>query len=162
VAWSPDGTVIATGNGDGTRRLFDAVGGVPVGDPIVTGDAATWAVAWSPDGTVIATGNVDGTMRLFDAVSSDPIGDPVVTGDGATSVVAWSPDGTIIATGNGDGTMRLFSSWSESEACAYLRKVMTAEQMDHLIGIEGGRSRCAHEQVDDLQPIPVLRRPLPK
>ena len=52
VAWSPDGSVIATGNGDGTVRLFDAVSGDPVGDPIDTGDDATWAVAWSPEGTV--------------------------------------------------------------------------------------------------------------
>jgi WD40 repeat protein len=146
-------------------RLFDAVsdavGGVPVGDSIVTGAAATWAVAWSPAGSVIATGNGDGTMRLFDSVSGDPIGDPIVTGDAATSAVAWSPDGTIIATGNRDGTMRLLASWSESEACAYLRTVMSEEQMDHLVRIEGGRSKCAHEQVEDLPPLPVLRRPLP-
>ena len=150
-------------------RLFAAAAGDPVGDPVDTGYSpstlalplSTSAVAWSPDGTIIATGNTDGTMRLFDAISGDPIGDPIDTGDDSTSAVAWSPDGTIIATGNRDGTMRLLASWSESEACAYLRQVMSAEQMDDLVRIEGGRSKCAHEQVDDLQPIPVLSRPLP-
>ncbi len=90
-----------------------------------------------------------------------PIGDPVDTGDDATSAVAWNPAGTQIATGNGDGTLRLFYSWTESAACAYLRTIMTAEEMDTLVGIEKARSKCAHDQVDDLPPIPVLDHPLP-
>ena len=90
-----------------------------------------------------------------------PIGDPVPTGDRPTSAVAWNPAGTQIATGNIDGTLRLFYSWTESAACAYLRTIMTAEEMDTLLGIEAARSKCAHGQVDDLSPIPVLDHPLP-
>ena len=81
MAWNPAGTQIATGNLDGTLRLFDAATLAPIGDPVRTGNDDTSAVAWNPAGTQIATGNVDGTMRLFDAATQAPIGDPVRTGN---------------------------------------------------------------------------------
>jgi hypothetical protein len=75
--------------------------------------------------------------------------------------VAWNPAGTIIATTNNDGTLRMFESWTESEACAYVRTVMTVEEMDRLVGINGAQAKCAHEGVHDLPPIPAPDLPLP-
>ena len=67
VAFSPDGTRIASGSDDNTVRLWDAATGQPVGDPLTGHTDAVTSVAFSPDGTRIASGSVDNTVRLWDA-----------------------------------------------------------------------------------------------
>ncbi len=49
VAWSPDGTRLATASWDGTAKLWDAAGGRET--LTLTGPPSeVWSVAWSPDG----------------------------------------------------------------------------------------------------------------
>ena len=50
VAFSPDGTKLATACQDKTARMWDAATGKPCGAPMEHG-AAVIAVAFSPDGT---------------------------------------------------------------------------------------------------------------
>jgi WD40 repeat protein len=102
VAWSPDGTRLATAGTDGTAQLWDPI----TGEQLITlTDTATMsAVAWSPDGTRIATAGEGGT-RLW-----DPTGQQLTTlsDSGPVNAVAWSPDGTRLATADIDGTARLW------------------------------------------------------
>ena len=64
VAWSPDGTRIASGGYDDTVRVWNAADG---SHPYTyTGHSSgVLAVAWSPDGTRIASGGLDGTVQVW-------------------------------------------------------------------------------------------------
>jgi hypothetical protein len=105
VAFSPDGTLLATVSWDKTVRLWDAASGAPV--RTLTGHTGSVSgVAFSPDRTLLATASHDYTARLWDAAS----GAPVRTLTGHTSLVysvAFSPDGTLLATVSRDGIARL-------------------------------------------------------
>src|SRR5207302_748865 len=67
VAFSPDGTRLATGSSDGSARVFDAATGAKVCR--LDHDGAVAAVAFSPDGTRLATGSRDNSARVFDAAT---------------------------------------------------------------------------------------------
>ena len=98
VAWSPDGTRIASAST--TIQVWHAL----TGDTILSyhGHSASQTfialVAWSPDGTVIASsGGDDSTVQIWDAVS----GGVICTYRSHTKQVnalAWSPDGMYIAS----------------------------------------------------------------
>ncbi len=103
VAWSPNGKRIASGSGDKTVQVWDAINGGHV--YIYRGHSnapqyGVLAVAWSPDGKCIASGSDDRTVQVWDAAN----GGHVFTYRGHSdyvSAVTWSPDGKRIASGSG-------------------------------------------------------------
>jgi WD40 repeat protein len=110
VAWSPDGTRLATASWDGTARVWDPATGREL---LAVNRHASQvnSVAWSPDGTRLATGCCDGRTRVWDAASGRKLRG--LDGHaGRVWSVAWSSDGARLATGSADGTAK---AWDVSD-----------------------------------------------
>jgi WD40 repeat protein/DNA-binding SARP family transcriptional activator len=145
VAFSPDGTELATAGGDG-GSVWDARSGKRIAR--LRGASAIGAIAFSPDGTRIATGGDDGTVRLWDAASGQTT--LTLTGHtGAITGVAFSPDGTRIASTSFDGTLRVY--------------VLSVERLEQIARARLTRTLTRAEclQYLDVVPCPASVRALP-
>lgn len=95
VAWSPDGTLIASGGDDKTVQIWSALTGVT--RLVYRGHSdQVNGVSWSPDGRLIASSG-DGTVQVWDAMT----GRLIFKNTNQVYGTAWSPDGTQLAFGNG-------------------------------------------------------------
>jgi WD40 repeat protein len=115
VAVQPEGTVFASGEGNGAVRLWDANTGEPVRDLLAGNggnggdEKAVNAVAFSPDGQRLASASEDGSVRWWNAGTGELVG-KVLNGHDGTPVnaVAFSPDGRVIASAGDDNKVRLW------------------------------------------------------
>ena len=104
VAWSPDGSRIATGSAVGVR-VWDAVTGEDLFSLELECGRGVESVAWSPDSRRIATGSIFGDVRVWDAVTGENV--LSLEHDHGVGSVVWSPDGSRIATGSAVGVQVL-------------------------------------------------------
>ena len=105
VAFSPDGTMLASGSQDSTIKLWN----IGAKENIATLRHAHWirSVAFSPDGTTFALGASDSTIKVWDIATQENI----ATLEGHTHrvrSVAFSPDGAMLASGSSDRTVKLW------------------------------------------------------
>ncbi|KAM5348925.1 hypothetical protein ACJ41O_008748 [Fusarium nematophilum] len=117
VAFSPDGSRIASGSGDNTVRVWDAKSGREVRKLEGHSDSVN-AVAFSPDGSRIASGSGDNTGRIASGSGDNTVrvwdaksGREVRKLGGHSywvNAVAFSPDGSRIASGSYDNTVRVW------------------------------------------------------
>ena len=106
VAFSPDGTRVATASRDKTARVWDAMTGKPV-TAALEHEEAVVRVAFSPDSTRVVTASTDKTARVWDAKTGKLLTSPLVHG-GAVNSAVFSPDGARVLTGSADGTARIW------------------------------------------------------
>ena len=110
VAFSPDGTVLASGSDEGAIRLWDATTARALGEPLLGHRGSVRKIAFSPDGRTIASGSWDGTVRLWDAATGRPLGEPLVGHSDRVTSVVFSRDGTTVASGSRDSSVRLWDA----------------------------------------------------
>ena len=108
LAFSPDGTRLASGNRDTTVHLWD----ITDKTELITLRRHTnepTELAFSPDGKVLASGGADKRVQLWDTTTGKSIG--TCTGHiSAISGLAFSPDGKTLASGSSDGTIRFWNT----------------------------------------------------
>lgn len=106
-------SLLATGSGDNTARLWDCETGTP--KHTLKGHTG-WVlgVSWSPDGSRLATCSMDGSVRIWDPKTGKQIGDPFKGHSKPVLQLAWEPyhlwrDGTPrLASASKDGTVRIW------------------------------------------------------
>ncbi len=103
VAFSPDGTLLATASRDHTVRIWDTATGESLN--LLSPNSAVNDVAFSPDGRWIVTAATRATLW-------DPkVGEPVIRLQGHIGPVTaarFDPSGRVIVTGGVDGTVRKY------------------------------------------------------
>ena len=108
VAFSPDGTRLASGSTDTTVRLWDTTGDRDW-MTLQKHTGPTNVLAFSPDGKMLASGSPDKTVQLWDTTTGEPLA--TLTGhiNGITAL-AFSPDGQTLVSGSTDGTIRFWQT----------------------------------------------------
>jgi WD40 repeat protein len=121
LAYSPDGSRLATVNRYGDVDLWNALEGTLIWNRIQDHDRFnTWAmsVAYSPDGTTVISGGQFPRIDVWDAETGTQLQSLAGHSLGVLSV-AFSPDGQTFASGSGDRTIKLWQkdkpgNWSET------------------------------------------------
>ena len=123
IAFSPDGTTLASSSWDHTVLVWDTATGK--WKTTLRGHAnKVWWLAFSPKAPeghlLLASGSLDGTVKLWDL----PAGEERATLRGHTASVyslAFSPDGNRLATGSWDQTVKLWDINSELERASPMK-----------------------------------------
>jgi WD40 repeat protein len=108
VAYSEDGSRIATAGFDGTARLWDAQTGHEL-LKFIGHEGLVVGVAFSPDGARLVTTGTDGNILFWNTATGQQLL-ALHSHDGANPDLAFSPNGSRLLTGGSDAMARLWDA----------------------------------------------------
>ncbi len=108
LAFSPNGTRLASGSADTTVRLWDTATNNEVAI-LQKHTSFINVLAFSPDGKMLASGSSDETVMLWNTSTGALLA--TLTGHvNSINTLAFSPDGSTLAGGSTDGTIRFWNT----------------------------------------------------
>jgi WD40 repeat protein len=138
VAFSPDGTKLATADFDGFVRIWDWRAGEEtpeqIGAPIDVSELDAAGVDWSPDGRYLATTGGE-TLRLYDVETRRQIGSSVPISRWFP-YVHFTPDGREVVAADSAGRVWVLpatvADWTD-RACALANRNLTQEEWGDIV-----------------------------
>ena len=127
VAWSPDGSELASASDDASVRVWDPKTGECM---LKLAGHTGWVlgVAWSPNGSNLVSGGGDNAVRIWDAQTGECL--RVMTGHSDWVLgVSWSPDSSRLVSCGRDKSLRVWDA--QTGECL---RVMT-EHSDWVLGV---------------------------
>jgi len=106
VSFAANGTLLASGHGDGTARLWDLSTGKEV-RRIMSHAPELFAVALSPDAKIVAIG-AGSTVEVRDASTGDELRPALRGHEDAVHSLRFLPDGKRLVSGSWDKTVKLW------------------------------------------------------
>jgi WD40 repeat protein len=145
LAFSPDGSMLASASADKTIILWDVETGTPIGEPIEGHKEVVTQVDFSHDGKILASSSLDKTIILMDVATRQTIGQPLAGHQDTVTSLAFSPDDQTLASGSFDSTVILWDldqiSWLES-ACQRAGRNISQAEWSIYFSDEGYRKTC--------------------
>ncbi|MBK8136036.1 MAG: hypothetical protein IPK52_09365 [Chloroflexi bacterium] len=140
MAYSPDGTRLASASEDGTVKVWNAQTGALI--ETLTYPGPVYALDWSPDGSQIAYGGADSSgnppeVMIVDAPEieptptptfTEPFDDAITPGEYITAL-DWDSDGSRLVFGTG----QLLLPWPSEEGGAGGSRILVIERGGNLL-----------------------------
>jgi WD40 repeat protein len=110
VAWSRDSRMIASGAAcmDNSVRMWDAVSGELVTDPLKEHERGVWAVALNKDATLLVSGSGDGLVKVWGLAGTPTVLRTFTRHKDCVKSVAFHVDGRHVVTASYDKTVRVW------------------------------------------------------
>jgi WD40 repeat protein len=148
VAFSPDGSLFATGDFVGGGQLWSTETWKRVGRPLEAHEGRIVTLDFSPDGRTLASAGEDGTVVLWDVDTRTPVGSPLtVDADGWVSA-EFTPDGShLFAVSNRGRGVRFdvdLAAWKR-HACRVAGRRFTARELKAVLADQRYRDICPPE-----------------
>lgn len=118
IAFSPDGTKIATVGNDDVIKIWKTSGGNPIATILGKG-ANLYGVAYTSSGAIL-TGTLSEGLRIYNGTTYQMAGVMTVPGGQGVNGIAANKDGTMALTAGRDGKLMMWSVPGRKKVQTYL------------------------------------------